>query len=123
MVLPTTLTMASARGRGVLASRSAASVSAVSPDWEMTSARCFFERRVAVTKFVREFDLHRDLREFLNQILATSAACQLVPLAAMTMRSIERNSADVKFRPPNLAVAPSLSTRPRRAFSTVRGCS
>ena len=39
------------------------------------------------------------------------------------MRSIERNSAVVRFRPPNLAVAPSLSTRPRRAFSTVRGCS
>ena len=29
-----------------------------------------FERRVAVTKFVRELDLHRDLCEFFNQIFA-----------------------------------------------------
>jgi len=79
-----------------------------------------FQRRVAITKFVRKLDLHRDLREFLNQILATSAACQLVPLAAMMMRSTERNCAAVRFNPPNFAVAPSLSTRPRRAFSTVR---
>jgi hypothetical protein len=40
-----------------------------------------------------------------------------VPLAAMTMRSIERNCDTLMFSPPNFAVAPSASTRPRRAFS------
>ena len=28
----------------------------------------FFQRRIAVTKFVGEFDLDRNLREFLNQV-------------------------------------------------------
>ena len=71
MVLPTTLTMASALCPRRLASRSAASVSAVSPDCEMTSSTVFFSMRtIAITKFVRELDLDRDLRQFLDEIFA-----------------------------------------------------
>ena len=125
MVLPTTLTMASARWPRRLASRNAASVSAVSPDCEMHQQHgVFFQRRVAVTKFVRELDLDRNLREFLDQIFADQ---RRVPARAAggdddaVNRSAIRPR--VRFKPPNLAVAPSKSTRPRSAFSTVRGCS
>ena len=62
--------MASARWPRRLASRSAASVSAVSPDCEMTSRTVFFSSgAIAVTEFVRELDLDRNLRQFFNQIL------------------------------------------------------
>ena len=46
----------------------------------------------------------------------TSAACQLVPQAVSTIRSIGRSCCGVRFRPPNTAVAWSRSSRPRIAF-------
>ena len=124
MVLPTTLTMASARWPRRLASRNAASVSAVSPDCEMAEQHgVFFERRVAVTKFVRELDFDRNVREFLDQIFADERRVPARAAGGDDDAVDGRNSAGVMFRPPNFAVASFRSMRPRKAFSTVRGCS
>ena len=71
MVLPTTLQMASTLWPRRLASRRAASVSAVSPDCVMTSTRVsLFERRVAVAEFAGVFDLDRQVGQFLEQVFA-----------------------------------------------------
>jgi hypothetical protein len=124
MVLPTTLTMASARCPRRLASRNAPSVSAVSPDCEMHQQDGVpLRRRVAVEEFVRELDFHGHVREFFDQVFADQRRVPARAVAAMTMRSILAQFPGVMFKPPNFAVAPSKSTRPRKAFSTVRGCS
>ena len=54
-----------------LASRSAASVSAVSPDWVMTTVSvCVVDDRIAVAELGAVVDLHRHARQLLDQELA-----------------------------------------------------
>ena len=70
-MLPTTLQMAMLGAPSRLASRSAASVSAVSPDCVMTTASVFGDDdRVAVAVLGAVVDLDRQARELLDQELA-----------------------------------------------------
>ena len=71
IVEPTTFTMPSVRAPRRFASRIAASVSAVSPDCEITmhSVR-LVDDRVAVAELRRVLDLDRDARELLDHVLA-----------------------------------------------------
>ena len=73
-MLPTTLQMAMLRGALALASRSAASVSAVSPDCVMTIASSFVgDDRIAVAVLGAVVDFDRHLRQRLDQVLADQA--------------------------------------------------
>ena len=70
-MLPTTLQIAMLRAPFFFASRSAASVSAVSPDCVMTIASVFVDDdRIAVAVLGAVVDLDRHARERLDQELA-----------------------------------------------------
>ena len=74
-----------------------------------------FQRRVAIAEFVREFHFDRQMGQFLDQIFAHQ---RRVPARAaggdddaVQCRAIPPR---VMFKPPNFAVAPSKSMRPRK---------
>ena len=70
-MLPTTLQMAMSAAPSRFASRSAASVSAVSPDCVMTTASVFWaDDRIAVAVLGAVVDFDRDARELLDHELA-----------------------------------------------------
>ena len=92
-------------------------MSAVSPLCVMANSSVFeVERRIAIPQLAGVFDFDRNASELLDQVFADQAACQLVPQAVSTIRSIDRNCCGVRFSPPNTAVASSRSSRPRMAL-------
>jgi hypothetical protein len=106
------------RGAARLASRIAASVSAVSPDCEITmhSVR-------SVTIGLRSGTPRRTrprpgCARVLDQVSPISAECQLVPQAVMTMLSMASSSC-AHVEPPSFDVPSSRTSRPRIVFSTV----
>ena len=109
MVLPTTFTMARARWPRRLASRNAASVSAVSPDCEeqTAAARQCVERTSCGNKIRRELDLNGDVVAIFSITIFAHQRCVLVSAAGGDDDAVHASS---EFRgagcsPPNFAVA------------------
>ncbi len=85
--------------------------------------RVVVDRRIAIAQLARVFDFDGQPGEFLEQVFATKAECQLVPQAVRIMRSTLRNCCGDRFNPPKCAVASSTDRRPRMALRKVSGCS
>src|SRR5688500_7306974 len=105
IVDPTTFTMPIARAPRRCASRMAASVSAVSPDWEMTMHKV---RSLMIGLRYRNSEAYSTSTgtRAHSSIMcsAMSAECQLVPHAVMTMLSKASRSSALMLRPPSFAV-------------------
>ena len=96
-----------------------ASVSAVSPDCEMTSTSVFFSTGRCDSGIRCANSTSTGMWASSSMRYSpTSAACQLVPQAAMMMRSIGAQLPGVSVQVRRTARCPSRSRRPRRAFST-----
>ena len=124
MVEPTTFTIPMMRQPRRRASLSAASVSAVSPDWLIPMTRV-----VGVSTGLR----YRNSEAYstVTGILAISSimrapispACQLVPQAVMTILSTASSSRSDMVIPPSLEIPSSSSSRPRMTSRRDDGCS
>ena len=126
IVEPTTFTRPSVRAPRRFASRIAASVSAVSPDCEITMHSVLVvDDRVAVAELRRVLDLDRDARAAPRSSYSPiSAECQLVPHAVMMMWSTLQQLLARQVQPAELRDA-LLERRGGRASCSrcVCGCS
>ena len=124
MLLPTTFTIPSVCAPRCFASRRAASVSAVSPLWEipMTSVR-------SSTMGLRyrnseAYSTSTGMRASSSSMYSPiKPACHEVPHAVRTTRSISKSSSSLRLRPASLAVPSSSRSRPPSVSRMLVGCS
>ena len=124
---PTTLQTARVLDPRALASSSAPSVSAVSPDWEMAMVRVAPSTTGARYRNSEPMSTSTGTRQRDSTMcLPISAACHEVPQPTMTMRSIRVRASRVRPGPSwahPRSVSSSSSWSARAVASIVRGCS
>ena len=120
MAESTTLQIASVRAPRDLASLIAASVSAVSPLWQMATTRSpGADHRLAVAELAGQIHLAGDARRRLDQELADQRRVVRGPAGQQHHPlHVGRTS-----KPSSMASFLSGSSRPRRVSVTARGCS
>ena len=122
--LATTFTRPNTSAPRRRASCTAASVSAVSPDWLIAST-AVWESRIGLryrNSLAYSTSTGRRARVSMTYS-ATSAACQEVPHATRIKRSIRARSRSNGARPPSTTSPSAGLSRPRRALATESGCS
>ena len=124
MLLPTTFTIPSTVAPLAFASRSADSVSAVSPLWliRKTTSSMF-----TIGSRYRNSDAYSTsvgMRAICSNMYSpTSAACHDVPQAVRMSRRALSSRPMMFCRPPSFTSPSSTSNRPRMALRIVSGCS
>jgi len=118
-----TLHMASTFAPFWRASRSAASVSAVSPDWLMQSRAVLIDDGIAIPVFAAVIHLDWKMGEALDHEFSTSPACQLVPAGNRFLRReiLEFGLGDVHFIQED--VTGLLRNAAEQRVTNARGCS
>jgi hypothetical protein len=124
MAEPSTLQMAKARAPRFFASFTAASVSAVSPDWEMASTSVLWPTTGSRWRNSLASSTSTGSRASCSIMSRPeSPACQLVPQATTTSRSTSFTQAGSRSMPSRTTSPSSSETLPRMVSVTARGCS
>ncbi len=117
-------TMPMVRAPRALASLSAASVSAVSPDWLIAITRVPSWRTGFRYRNSEAYSTSTGIPASSSSMYSPrSAACQLVPQAMMTIRVIFASSSSLSVMPPKRAIPSSSISRPLITSRRESGCS